>query len=164
HDQELDQRETAIVAPEALPQIGCHSMLLRLVELRWLGNRSACDCSRHDTRTGDETTKGAVSRALRVLTRTPADSAVTGLDVARGAGLVVLNRARNRVADAVPSDRGNRDLDVLDPGVVGRLQLRQGHARVAGGVVGVERLHARNGSADVRLRGGLVRPRAEAEV
>src|SRR5690348_1895453 len=113
-------------------------------------------------RVSPRTTKGAVSRALRNLGR--GRLAVTRLDVARRAGLVVLNRARNRVADAVAAGGGDGDLDVLDPGVVGLLQLRQGDARVTGRVVGVERLHARDGGADVGLRGGLVRPRAEAEV
>src|SRR5207253_8601153 len=68
----------------------------------------------------------------------------------------------NGVADAVERRVGARDLDVLDSGVVRLLQLGERHARVAGGVVGVERLHARDGCADVRLRSGLVRPRAEA--
>src|SRR4029450_2809069 len=62
--------------------------------------------------------------------------AVARLDVGSGAGLVVEDRARGRVDDAVGRRVGDRDLDVLDPGVVRALQLGQRHARVAGGVGG----------------------------
>src|SRR5947207_11558587 len=99
------------------------------------------------------------------LTRSvPAELTAADLDVTGRARLVVSRGARDGVADAVATEGGDRDLDVLDPGVVRLLQLRQRDARVAGGVVGVERLHAGNGCPDVRLRCGLVRPRAEAEV
>src|SRR6266542_3706107 len=68
----ITTRSSISVKPRSSLRIRCHRlvvirMLLRFVELRWLRNRSACDCCRHDTRTGDGTKKGAVSRALRVL-------------------------------------------------------------------------------------------------
>src|SRR5919202_4624271 len=90
--------------------------------------------------------------------------AAAGLDVARRARLVVRRGARRGVPDAVAARRGNRDLDVLDAGVVRLLELRERHADVARRMVGVVRLHARNRGADVRLRSGLVRPRAEAQI
>src|SRR4051794_5344308 len=90
--------------------------------------------------------------------------AAADLDVGSRAGLVVEDRRRRRVHDAVRRRVGDRDLDVLDPGVVRALKLRQRRARVARGVVGVERLHSRHCSADVGLRSGLVRPGAEAQV
>src|SRR3954468_1359196 len=90
--------------------------------------------------------------------------AAADLDVGSRAGLVVEDRARRGVDDAVRRRVGDRDLDVLDPGVVRALQLGQRGARVTGGVVGVERLHARHSSTNVGLRSGLVGPRAEAEV
>src|SRR5438046_1917950 len=98
--------------------------------------------------------------------RKPLSGVLAGarLDVTRRAGLVVEDRAGDGVLDAVQRRVRDRDLHVLDAGVIRLLQLRQGHARVARGVVGVERLHAGDGCADVCLRRGLVRPRAEAEV
>src|SRR4051794_32083554 len=90
--------------------------------------------------------------------------AAADVDVGSRAGLVVEDRARRGVDDAVRRRVGDRDLDVLDPGVVRALQLGQRGARVTAGVVGVERLHARHSSTNVGLRGGLVGPRAEAEV
>src|SRR4051812_40552097 len=107
-------------------------------------------------------TKGAVSRALRQAVKS--GLAAADLDVGSRAGLVVEDRARRGVDDAVRRRVGDRDLDVLDPGVVRALQLGQRGARVTAGVVGVERLHARHSSTNVGLRGGLVGPRAEAEV
>src|SRR3954447_1602099 len=106
--------------------------------------------------------KGAVSRALVELLRPGLAGAE--LDVARRAGLVVLDGRRRRVDDAVAAKGRDGDLDVLDPGVVRALEFRQRRARVARGVVGVERLHAGHCSADVGLRSGLVGPRAEAQV
>src|ERR687886_801554 len=90
-------------------------------------------------------------------------STATRLDVARGAGLVVPDiRGRVRVDDAVAAGGRDRDLDVLDPGVVRPLQLRERDADVAGRMVGVVRLHAGNGGADVRLRSRLLGAAAEA--
>src|ERR671925_1107838 len=80
----------------------------------------------------------------------------SALEVRGGAGA--------RVLDAVARVVGADDLDVLDARVVGLLELGQGDAGVAGGVVGVEGLHAGDGGADVRLRGRVVGPVPEAQV
>src|SRR3954465_5302636 len=90
--------------------------------------------------------------------------AAAGIDGSRRSRLVVEDRRRLGVDDAVRRRVRDGDLDVLDPGVVRGLQLDRGRARVAGGVVGVVRLHARHRCTNVGLRGGLVGPRAEAEV
>src|SRR5947209_10704543 len=81
-----------------------------------------------------------------------------------GAALEVGDRGRIRVLDAVARVVGTNDLHVLDALVVGLLELRERHARVAGGVVGVEGLHAGDGGADVGLRGRVVGPIPEAQV
>src|SRR6266487_1075327 len=109
--------------------------------------------------------KGAVSRALSVI-REAVTVLLAGaeLDVAGRTRLVVGDRARGRIEDAVAAERRDLDRDVLDPGVVRELQLRQVRTHVTGRVVGVERLDARHGGADVGLRGRLVGPAAEAEV
>src|SRR5439155_2640608 len=106
--------------------------------------------------------KGAVSRALSQVLQ--AGLAAAGLDVAGRAGLVVRRGAGDRVPDAVAAECRDRDLDVLDPGVIRRLELGQRHSHVTRRMVGVVRLHPRHGGADVRLRGRVVRPATEAEV
>src|SRR5437899_2148364 len=78
--------------------------------------------------------------------------AIALLDVGPGTALVVEDGRGRRVDDAVGRRVGDGDLDVLDPCVVRSLQLGQGDAGVARGVVGVERLHARHRRTDVRLR------------
>src|SRR3954471_24007179 len=173
HDEQLDQGEALLLTSKTLPQI-LHSSLLRLVETAVARNRSAYDCRRLTPERGrpfglaeagleaQRKRKGAVSRALFEPLRRAL--AVAHLDVGSRAGLVVEDRARRGVDDAVRRRVRDRDLDVLDPGVVRALQLGQRGARVTGGVVGVERLHARHGGADVGLRRGFVGPRAEAEV
>src|SRR5436190_11609723 len=85
-------------------------------------------------------------------------------DRGRRAALEVGDRGRVRVLGAVERGVGAHDADVLDPGVVGELELGQRRAGVAGGVVGVEGLHAGDGGADVGLRGRGVGAVLEAEV
>src|SRR5436190_10622156 len=55
--------------------------------------------------------------------------AAAGLDIARRAGLVVRRGAGDGVPDAVAAERRDRDLDVLDPGVIRLLELGQRHAQ-----------------------------------
>src|ERR671923_24245 len=80
------------------------------------------------------------------------------------AALEVRDGRRARVLDAVARVVGADDAHVLDACVVGLLELRQGDAGVARGVVGVVGLHARNGGADVGLRGRVVGAAPEAQV
>src|SRR5207342_2589809 len=87
-----------------------------------------------------------------------------GLDVARRAGLEVRDTPGNRVLDAVSADSRRPDRDVLDPGVVAGLELREVHAGVARAVVDVVRLHAGDRPADVRLRRRGVGPVAKRQV
>src|SRR3954447_25930367 len=123
-------------------------------------------------RTGDEPAndegrglpRPSSSRSRRLGLAAAAGGEAGVLDVAGGADLVVGRGARRGVLDAVGRRVGADDLDVLDPLVVGGLEDRERDALVAGGVVGVERLHAGDGGADVRLGGGDVRSRPEAEV
>src|SRR6266566_4111551 len=134
----------------------------RWLDVHRVAIRSALALERGMSTSGTKN-KDAVSRAL-VSEKAPMLLAGAGDDVARGADLVVGHGARDGVLDAVRRRVGALDLDVLDALVVRGLQDRQRDALVAGGVVGVERLHARHGRAHVRLRRGHVRPRAEAEV
>src|SRR5919198_5550706 len=108
--------------------------------------------------------RGRGFRALCVWSMRPSGLAAARLDVGAGAGLVVLDGPGDCVDDAVRGRVRDRDLDVLDPGVVRTLQLRQRHAGVPGRVVSVVRLHPGHGRADVRLRRRVVGPLAEAEV
>src|SRR4029453_19478491 len=118
-------------------------------------------------RTGEgEETERARSPAPFFVKQGRVRSAGTGDDVAAGATLVVVDAGRLRVLDAVPGAGGvHLDGDVLDAGVVGKLQLGQvGHDVVGLRVIGRVGLDARDRGADVGLGGRLVRARPEAQV
>src|SRR5215210_7968221 len=99
-----------------------------------------------------------IRRALR-----PGAEAGSGGDVAAGALLRPCLRADGALDAVGDLRRGADDDDVLDALVV-RAESGHVHTRVALRVVGVVRLDCGDRGANVRLRGGVVRAVAEAQV